>query len=126
MALVKYKDKNKEGYSNPEAGTVMIYACTCPNRSHSLLHFNFNNHYLYVYIPALALGPPLEELYSGAWSFNAVLTASSLNGFFFVITPASSVATFFAGKIVFIFFFSIFSDCLFLLTFQFYYLKLLL
>ena len=49
-------------------------------------------------ILAVALAAPPKEIYNGTWSFNAVLCACSLGGFFWVLTLQSHVLAWFSGE----------------------------
>ncbi|XP_046481043.1 urea transporter 2 isoform X1 [Neodiprion pinetum] len=48
-------------------------------------------------LTGLALGVPIEEVYSGSWGYNALLTTGSLGGLFFVLNFQTTIAATFAG-----------------------------
>ena len=50
-------------------------------------------------ISALAIAAPPKEIYSGLWSFNALLCSSCLGGFFFVLTFQSHILALFSGNV---------------------------
>ena len=50
---------------------------------------------------AVALAAPPQEIYDGVWSYNAMLTCTSLGGFFYVISVRSHVIALFSGTLHF-------------------------
>ncbi|XP_046750971.1 urea transporter 1-like [Diprion similis] len=48
-------------------------------------------------LTGLALDVPIEEVYSGSWGYNGLLTTSSLGGLFFVLNFQTTIAAVFAG-----------------------------
>ena len=49
-------------------------------------------------LPALAMAAPLQEIYDGLWSYNAMLTCTVLGGMLYVISLRSHVLALFSGK----------------------------
>ena len=58
-----------------------------------------SNAILFHVISALAIAAPPKEIYSGLWSFNALLCSSCLGGFFFVLTFQSHILALFSGNV---------------------------